>query len=124
MLRDGAYPTEHTYFSQRLFVLYEPPDLVGYIRKVVRSEDPFPAPQSYPPPVSMEDHAIEVLARFVLHKSKLNMIDAIRELTRLVNSKGQLKLSSGSSCVLNTYCLPQYRWPSSSCYRRKKSLCA
>ncbi len=71
-----AYPLEHTFFSERLYVLHTPGDFAQYIATLVE-------PQTEPPPgVAMltDQKALLVLAKLVLHESKLNMIDAVRTL--------------------------------------------
>jgi hypothetical protein len=67
-----AYPLEHTFFSERLYVLHTADDFSGYIATLF---DPSP------PPNAADGLALKILPRLVLHDCKLNMIDAIRTLS-------------------------------------------
>lgn len=77
------YPTEHTYFSQRVLVLNRPADLLKYVQGLLTPAQPTPA----------ESLAIATFALAVIYRSKLNFTDMSRELARYTADNGDLALS-------------------------------
>jgi hypothetical protein len=69
-LDSTAYPREHTYFSDRLFVLYRPEELSNFLREVINPE------------TAEDQKGRAALAKLIIHDSKLNTVDMIRELAR------------------------------------------
>ncbi len=84
------YPREHTYFSHSLFVNYQPRDLLKFLIDILR-----PEPGTTPAEAEADELDARVLARFMLHRSRLNVVDALREIARHFDENGRL--------------LPQYR---------------
>lgn len=74
---DGSYPTEHTYFSQRVLVLNRPADLFKYIESLLRTTDSTEA----------EIQAIAIFAYAVIFRSRLNFTDLGRELARFIKKE-------------------------------------
>jgi hypothetical protein len=74
-LQNEAYPLEHTYFSDRLFVLPRPLQFVAYLRGLVQARN-----TTSDSDVAQHAWVRSMLARIVVHRSKLNMIDAVRGL--------------------------------------------
>jgi hypothetical protein len=71
-----AFPEEHTYFSDRLFVLYTPDELDAFLQTVIFSDA---SPGS--PDAITDDLARRVLSRVIIHESRLNTIDVVRAFT-------------------------------------------
>lgn len=86
-LRGKAFPVEHTYFSNWLCVLNQPGDLRTYLTDILRpGRDPAD-------PLAPEDAlAVWFLARFIIHRSKLNTADVHRELARQCDGQGWLRV--------------------------------
>lgn len=84
-LRHEVYPTEHTYFSERLLVRYRPADLLAYLLKVIETDKPGE---------ERENYARTVLALKMIQRSKLNFADVARELTRLASGGQRLALTA------------------------------
>lgn len=81
--RDLPYPQEHTYFSQRLFILYRPGDLHGYLDEILVTPDHAAA-----------DDAVTayrgLVSTLVLHRAMLHVFDLQRELSRLCDEDGNI----------------------------------
>lgn len=77
-LRATAYPTEHTFFSHRLLLLYRPAELARYVRELLTGEP-------------TDATAAWVLTCVVLHRARLNVMDVRRELARLCHDDGSLR---------------------------------
>jgi hypothetical protein len=102
-IETGPYPREHTYFSDRLFILYTPLELARYVRAVVQSDvpvDPADATRALDPArqpdLNADRLARAILAKAVVYRSKLNTVDAVRELARGWNSDGTRAAESGA----------------------------
>ena len=80
-LRATAYPIEHTFFSHRLLLMYNPAELARYVRDLWTIDAPQTADLT----------AAWVLSCVVLHRARLNAMDLRRELTRLCNENGTLR---------------------------------
>ncbi|WP_416896263.1 MAG: hypothetical protein ACMVY4_12015 [Minwuia sp.] len=104
--RELPYPREHTYFSQRLFILYRPDDLRDYLRDVLY----FPPGPSDPAPLAPEDDLSparrdesflqdnervlkELVSIWVRYRAKLHVFDLQGELARACNEAGVVQLS-------------------------------
>ena len=72
-LEADAYSEEHTYFSHRLFVLHTPEDLFAYLLEMIRSD-------GHPLQAIDDASARPVLAKVIVHESRLNMIAVSRAL--------------------------------------------
>jgi hypothetical protein len=83
-LDSGAYPREHTYFSDRLFVLYRPEEMSSFLREVIKPE------------TAEDQKGRAALAKLIVHDSKLNTVDVIRELARGWDEKGNYATPSES----------------------------
>ncbi|WP_454643096.1 hypothetical protein [Bradyrhizobium liaoningense] len=86
-----AFPVEHTYFSHLLFILPHPDRFLDYLRAITTSASSVPAgSMSTPDPV---DVARSIFGLFVLHRSKLNMAEVLRELAEQCDADGRLRQS-------------------------------
>lgn len=81
-VRTEAFPTEHTYFSHRLLVLYRPSELAAFVRQLWKTE---------PSAHSGADTAAWILTSFVLHHARLNTIDVMRAVSNLCDDTGRLR---------------------------------
>jgi hypothetical protein len=90
LLEREVYPKEHTFFSYRLFVLYTAEELSRYMRAVIVSNAPDDSEER-----RIDELARAVLAKVVVHRSKLNTIDAIRQLARGWTADGVYETPSG-----------------------------
>ena len=86
-----AFPEEHTYFSDRLFVLYTPDELDAFLHSVVTSDASPNTPDSI-----TDETARRVLARDIIHSSRLNTIDVVRALAHGWTAEGLYKIPSGT----------------------------
>jgi len=86
-----AFPEEHTYFSDRLFVLYTPDELDAFLRSVMMSNA---LPNT--PNFITDETARGVLARVIVHSSRLNTIDVVRALAHGWTEDGFYKIPSGT----------------------------
>ena len=85
-----AFPEEHTYFSDRLFVLYTADELDAFLRSVMSSNATSTAD------IATDETARRVLARDIIHSSRLNTIDAVRALAHGWAADGLYKIPSGT----------------------------
>ncbi|HTO65663.1 MAG TPA: hypothetical protein VMM15_30935 [Bradyrhizobium sp.] len=85
-----AFPEEHTYFSDRLFVLYTADELDAFLRLVISSNATSSAE------IAADETARRVLARDIIHSSRLNTIDAVRALAHGWKADGDYKVPSGT----------------------------
>jgi hypothetical protein len=86
-----AYPPEHTYFSHRLFVLYQPRQLHIYLAQLIQiTFDPERAVRS---PTS-DALGKEALSLLLLHRAMMHTFDLQRELARLCDDTGYVTLSA------------------------------
>jgi hypothetical protein len=76
-----AYPTEHTYFSQRVLVINRPQDLFGYLVGFLDPKNEATGAEAFPN---------DVFALSVIFRSKLNFSDVARETARLTGEKEEL----------------------------------
>ncbi|MDP3749698.1 MAG: hypothetical protein Q8Q88_21925 [Phenylobacterium sp.] len=83
-IQETAYPTEHTFFSERRLLIYGPPAFKAHLNEVLVLEGP---------QTPADDLARALLALHVTQASRLNFVDLNRELARLVDI-GVLALSS------------------------------
>jgi hypothetical protein len=90
-LETEPYPLEHTYFSDRLFILYTPGEVARYVHDVIVSD----AAQDTSA-LREDELARAVLGMVVAYRSKLNTVDAMRQLSRGWDANGMLVESSGS----------------------------
>jgi hypothetical protein len=78
---EKAYPPEHSFFSDRLFILLTPEDLHHYLGEVISaSEDP------------NEQHARQVLTYVLMHRSQMHPIDLRRQISQFQNDRGEVFL--------------------------------
>jgi len=85
-VQSSAFPTEHTYFSERRLVVYQPDELHAYLTGLFEGGSaPFP---------TTDELARTLFALYVAHRSKLNFADVMRELGRLTRDDGTLLLSA------------------------------
>jgi hypothetical protein len=105
-IQDQAYPPEHSYFSERLFVVYTTDELAVFLGKIIVVSEPTKPPR--PPRLfallswlstdklakTYDDTAKAMLVRIILHRSKLNTIDVMRELERWFSPGGELLQTS------------------------------
>ena len=89
LLEMEAYPKEHTFFSDRLFILYTADELSRYVRAVIVSDAPDGSERR-----RVDELARAALAKIIVHGSKLNTIDAIRQLSRGWTAHGAYETSS------------------------------
>lgn len=88
-----AFPVEHSFFSHRFFILHQPPELLRFLLDTIRPEGPAPSLEGRTEGAeSIETRAGRLsLALFVLHRSKLNVIDMLREIATLCEANGHLR---------------------------------
>jgi hypothetical protein len=86
-LHSKPFPSEHTFFSEWLFILYQPKELGNYVRALLRST-------ASAAEAELDEAARSVLARFLVHRAKLNMVDLMRELSRRSKATGEIKTPS------------------------------
>ena len=79
------YPREHTYFSHWLFVQYQPRDLLRYINSLL-----IPPATGSPSEIAADQLDARILARFALHRARLNNIDVLRVLASHFDPFGSL----------------------------------
>ncbi|MGJ4888353.1 hypothetical protein ACQR1Y_09175 [Bradyrhizobium sp. HKCCYLRH3099] len=79
-----AFPVEHTYFSHFLFILPHPDRFVEFLRAITIW---VPASQQDLP----DEAARAIFGLFVLHRSKLNMAEVLRELAEQCDVDGRLR---------------------------------
>ena len=89
---------QHTYFSDRLFVLYTPDELVAFLRSVMTS-----SALSDTPNFINDETARGVLARVIIHSSRLNTIDVVRALAHGWTEEGFYKIPSGTLTLQPRY---------------------
>lgn len=77
------YPTEHTYFTERVLVLNRAEDLFRYLLRLLEEE---PDDTSYPLRAA-------VFALVIMFRSKLNFSDIGREVAKLTNAKDMVLCS-------------------------------
>jgi pimeloyl-ACP methyl ester carboxylesterase len=91
LLGTEAYPKEHTFFSDRLFILYTAEELSRYVRAVITSDAPDDSDER-----KLDELARAALAKIIVHRSKLNTIDAVRQLSRGWTAGGAYETSSAT----------------------------
>jgi hypothetical protein len=80
-----AFPVEHTYFSHFLFILPHPDRFLEFLSEITK----FRASTQ-----DVDDNAARaIFGLFVLHRSKLNMVEVLRELAEQCDSEGVLRRS-------------------------------
>jgi hypothetical protein len=80
-----TYPPEHTYFSERLLILYRPENMLSYLLEIIRTDledDP------------KEGFARVILALKMIQRSKLNFADLTRAISAHVGAKGRLEVTA------------------------------
>jgi len=85
-LVETPYRTEYTYFSDRLFVLYQPADLHEHLGKVFQPNSP----------TSDETKDLILLPYVLLHRARMHPFDLRRQLGRMRRSDGALSLQGGA----------------------------
>jgi hypothetical protein len=93
-----AFPEEHTYFSDRLFVLYTPDELDTFLRSVITSNAVSGSPEFI-----TDETACGVLARVIVHNSRLNTIDVVRGLAHGWTEAGIYEIPSGTLTLQPRY---------------------
>jgi hypothetical protein len=84
-----AFPVEHTYFSHFLFILPHPDRFLVFLRDITTWVSATPA-GSASPPDTVDEAARSIFGLFVLHRSKLNMAEVLRELAEQCDAAGRL----------------------------------
>jgi len=85
-----AFPVEHTYFSHFLFILPHPDRFLVFLRAITTWTSSVPA-GSATPPDPVDEAARSIFGLFVLHRSKLNMAEVLRELAEQCDADGHLR---------------------------------
>jgi hypothetical protein len=85
-VRVEAFPQEHTFFSHLLFILPRPKEFLSYFNAITRLE---PDPSG----VSAAEAARSIFGYFVLHRSKLNMADVMRDIAMRCHPDGKVRPS-------------------------------
>jgi hypothetical protein len=94
-LRREAFPVEHTFFSQRLLIMYRPEELACYVRQLWSIDGSQP----------QEVQAAWIVTCVVLHRARLNSMDIRREIARICTSDGSLRLQASEICTQAEYLL-------------------
>jgi hypothetical protein len=87
-----AFPVEHTYFSHFLFILPHPDRFLVYLHDITTWISSVPA-GSATAPDPVDEAARSIFGLFVLHRSKLNMAEVLRELAEQCDADGCLRQS-------------------------------
>lgn len=87
-----AFPVEHTYFSHFLFILPHPDRFLVFLRDITTWTSSVPA-GSATTPDPVDETARSIFGLFVLHRSKLNMAEVLRELAEQCDADGRLRQS-------------------------------
>jgi hypothetical protein len=84
--RDGSYGPEHTFFTHRLFVTFEPTELREFVKDLLQIE----APQN-------ADDAVDrlVLPYVLTHFARLHPIDLLRSISQITRADGSVSLAPG-----------------------------
>ena len=86
------YPQEHTYYSQRLFILYRPENLHAYLEQILVSPDSRQAGSRVRKDTSGEPDEIVIfrnlLSYLVMHRAMLHVFDLQRELSKVCDEAG------------------------------------
>ena len=87
-----AFPVEHTYFSHFLFILPHPDQFMDFLRDITKSAPAGASPGGSVTVVEVADEtARSIFGLFVLHRSKLNMAEVLRELAGQCDADGGLR---------------------------------
>jgi len=78
-----AFPTEHTYFTERRLIAYSPAEIAEHVAGQIIAAEGDPS----------EAFACDVLARWITHKAKLNFTAVIREVGRFAAEGERLTAS-------------------------------
>ena len=87
-----AFPVEHTFFSHMLFILPHPDKFLDYIRDITRADSVGTGTGIGTP---IDETARSIFGLFVLHRSKLNMAEVLREIAEQCHADGILRPSEG-----------------------------
>jgi hypothetical protein len=79
-----AYPIEHTFFSERLLILYSSSEFLPFLQETIGIE----------PQTPENGFARLLLSLSLVHEAKLNFADLTRAVARLVGENGSLRVSS------------------------------
>jgi hypothetical protein len=85
-----AYPTEHTYFSERLLIYNRPEDLFVYLVALVSSDAKTPEGRLN----ETDKLAASIFALAVIYRSKLNFTDVAREVAHLAGPDDRLIIAA------------------------------
>jgi hypothetical protein len=100
-----AYPIEHTYFTNRLFVVFPPESLYTYVgARLKLSEPPEPAEGQPPPaPTPEEEEARRITAAdlaalpyVILQRAEMHPIDLVREFGDIRGPAGEMAIPPGA----------------------------
>ncbi|MEX2283838.1 MAG: hypothetical protein WEE89_15240 [Gemmatimonadota bacterium] len=93
------FPTVHTYYSHRIFVMQSPDDLHKHLRKVLNLDGragPPQHPNARPiAPGSDEEQDANLIPYFLLYRSQMHPVDLQREISRRRTEKGEVDLKVG-----------------------------
>jgi hypothetical protein len=86
-----AFPVEHTYFTHYVFVLPHPDRFLTFMHDITKSEPVMSSSVSSTSVTETVDEAARsIFGLFVLHRSKLNMAEVLRELADQCDADGRL----------------------------------
>lgn len=80
-----VYPTEHTYYSERLLMLYGAEDLLAYLMDAIKGDQAGDR---------QEDLARVILSLKIIQRAKLNFADLVRDLSSYVGPRGKLRVTA------------------------------
>jgi hypothetical protein len=99
-IQNEAFPSEHTYFTHRVFVVFRASDMRKYLTEHVldgpssrnrRPGSALPGATPTPPPLSEQDEVDRALLPYmVLHRARMHPIDLQREIAQLRNEEGSV----------------------------------
>jgi hypothetical protein len=81
-MQNEAFPSEHTYFSHRLLILYRPDELAEFVHRLWSSDTTAG---------TMDDVSAWVLTALVLHRARLNTVDVMRTIAQLSDDQGRFR---------------------------------
>jgi hypothetical protein len=99
-LQSEAYPREHTYFSNLLFLTYRPQDIAAHLKSIMLPAD---LPSTDATPAELER---TLLVQFIVHRAKLNITDLRREIAAMSDDGNRLAYQAGDLREHPFYKLP------------------
>ncbi|MEA3015330.1 MAG: hypothetical protein QOI38_52, partial [Sphingomonadales bacterium] len=94
LIEGGVYPVEHTFFSERLLVLYGSSEFLTFLTDIIAI---------VPPTAENEEFARLLLSFNIIHHAKRNFADLTREISRLAGEDGKLRVTAEQVLLQPSY---------------------